>query len=106
MSYKMDKGQKAVLGDQRLGSELMESRDGVQEPCIWSSPEGGKDEAELGKRIFCNRSLNMRNIIAVGFDMDYTLAQYKPETFEKLAYEGTIEKLVSNLGYPEEVCLS
>jgi hypothetical protein len=38
--------------------------------------------------------------------MDYTLAQYKPETFEKLAYEGTIEKLVSNLGYPEEVCLS
>ncbi|KAJ6874250.1 5'-nucleotidase domain-containing protein 4 isoform X1 [Populus alba x Populus x berolinensis] len=103
MSYKMDKGQKAVLGDQRLGSELMESRDGVQEPCIWSSPEGGKDEAELGKRIFCNRSLNMRNIIAVGFDMDYTLAQYKPETFEKLAYEGTIEKLVSNLGYPEEL---
>ncbi|KAJ6319207.1 hypothetical protein OIU78_014771 [Salix suchowensis] len=103
MSYMMDKGQKAVLGDKRQSSEPMESSDGVQEPCIWSSPEGGKDEAELGKQIFCNRSLNMRNIIAVGFDMDYTLAQYKPETFEKLAYEGTIEKLVSNLGYPEEL---
>ena len=25
-------------------------------------------------RIFCNRSLNMQHIDAVGFDMDYTLA--------------------------------
>lgn len=45
----------------------------------------------------------MKNIIAVGFDMDYTLAQYKPETFESLAYDGTIKKLVHNLGYPPEV---
>ncbi|CAN1835806.1 Cytosolic purine 5'-nucleotidase [Linum perenne] len=36
----------------------------------------------------------MRSIVAVGFDMDYTFAQYKPETFESLAYEGTIRKLV------------
>lgn len=35
--------------------------------------------------------------------MDYTLAQYKPETFEALAYHGTIEKLVKDLGYPEEL---
>ncbi|KAK8988970.1 hypothetical protein V6N11_030341 [Hibiscus sabdariffa] len=45
----------------------------------------------------------MRNIVAVGFDMDYTLAQYKPETFESLAYEGTIKKLVYDLGYPQEL---
>lgn len=45
----------------------------------------------------------MRNIVAVGFDMDYTLAQYMPETFESLAYEGTVRKLVYNLGYPSEV---
>ncbi|KAH8517466.1 hypothetical protein H0E87_005416 [Populus deltoides] len=62
----------------------MERRDGVQEPCIWSSPEGGKGEVEPGKRIFCNRVLNMRSVKAVGLHMDYTLAQYKPETFEKL----------------------
>lgn len=55
------------------------------------------------KRIFCNRSLNMKSIVAVGFDMDYTLAQYKPDTFETLAYNGTIKKLVYDLGYPEEV---
>uniref|UniRef100_A0A1D1ZE74 Cytosolic purine 5'-nucleotidase n=2 Tax=Anthurium amnicola TaxID=1678845 RepID=A0A1D1ZE74_9ARAE len=69
---------------------------------IWSSPEWGRT-IDMGKQIFCNRSLNMRNIVAVGFDMDYTLAQYMPETFESLAYEGTIRKLVYNLGYPSEL---
>ena len=38
---------------------------------------------------------------AVGFDMDYTLAQYKPDTFEKLAHHLTVQKLVSVFGYPE-----
>lgn len=75
---------------------------GAQRSCIWSSPGGCK--IDIGKQIFCNRSLNMNNIVAVGFDMDYTLAQYKAETFESLAYEGTIKKLVYDLGYPEEVC--
>ncbi|KMT19287.1 hypothetical protein BVRB_1g012940 [Beta vulgaris subsp. vulgaris] len=73
-----------------------------QSPCVWSSPSGA-DDVRLGKQIFCNRSLNMKNIVAVGFDMDYTLAQYKPETFESLAYEGTIKKLVFDLGYPPEL---
>ncbi|XP_042011937.1 5'-nucleotidase domain-containing protein 4-like isoform X2 [Salvia splendens] len=71
-------------------------------PCVWSSPEGGQ-MIDIGKQIFCNRSLNMRNIVAVGFDMDYTLAQYKSETFESLAYEGTVKKLVHDLGYPAEL---
>lgn len=69
---------------------------------IWSFREWGQKIA-TGKRIFCNRSLNMKNIIAVGFDMDYTLAQYKPETFESMAYDGTVKKLVYNLGYPYEI---
>ncbi|CAI0383056.1 unnamed protein product [Linum tenue] len=81
----------------------VEGNDGTsKEPHIWASPEGGRD-IEIAKQIFCNRSLNMRNIVAVGFDMDYTLAQYKPETFESLAYEGTIRKLVYDLGYPPEL---
>lgn len=78
--------------------------DGTHNPLIWSSPEKGCT-IEIGKQIFCNRSLNMKGIVAVGFDMDYTLAQYKPETFETLAYNGTIKKLVYDLGYPQEVCL-
>lgn len=75
-----------------------------KQPRVWSSsPEHGS-RTDIGKQIFCNRSLNMKNIVAVGFDMDYTLAQYKPETFESLAYQGTIKKLVYDLGYPSEVC--
>ncbi len=38
---------------------------------------------------------------AVGFDMDYTLAQYRPETFEQLAYHLTVDNLVKTFGYPE-----
>ena len=58
----------------------------------------------MHKKIFCNRALNMKSIVAVGFDMDYTLAQYRSDTFETLAYHGTIKKLVYDLGYPREVC--
>ncbi|KAK9843987.1 hypothetical protein WJX81_001142 [Elliptochloris bilobata] len=61
---------------------------------VWASP------LDVRRRIFCNRSLNMSQIRAVGFDMDYTCAQYKPETFEMLAYTLTIEKLVTVFGYP------
>ena len=43
---------------------------------------------EIGRRIFCNRALNMNQIKAVGFDLDYTLAEYIPETFDLLAYKG------------------
>ena len=35
--------------------------------------------------------------------MDYTLAMYKPETFEKLAYAETKRKLVEVYGYPAEI---
>lgn len=86
------------------------------EPVISSNGGVGTDDGELlltgrwwsrpldtGKKIFCNRSLNMRSIEAIGFDMDYTLAQYKADTFESLAYTGTIKKLVHDLKYPSEV---
>ncbi|CAI5960266.1 unnamed protein product [Closterium sp. NIES-64] len=57
------------------------------------------------RHIFCNRSLNMKSIEAVGFDMDYTLAQYRPDTFESLAYRETVKKLVYSLKYPDELLL-
>jgi hypothetical protein len=34
-------------------------------------------------------------------DLDYTLAQYRPETFEVLAHTETVKKLVDNLNYPQ-----
>ncbi|HJL15795.1 MAG TPA: HAD-IG family 5'-nucleotidase [Sandaracinaceae bacterium LLY-WYZ-13_1] len=42
---------------------------------------------EAERRIFCNRTLNLRSIRAVGFDMDYTLIHYDAEEWERHAYE-------------------
>eukprot|EP00804_Cyclotella_cryptica_P000624 CCRYP_009996-RA/>CCRYP_009996-RA protein AED:0.13 eAED:0.13 QI:214/1/1/1/0.75/0.4/5/644/520 len=53
--------------------------------------------------VFCNRELRLDNLKAVGFDMDYTLAQYQQPAFDKLAFDGAKEKLVKSLGYPSEV---
>jgi hypothetical protein len=52
--------------------------------------------------IYCNRAVNLGRMEAVGFDMDHTLAQYKAEPFDQLAYRGALDKLVS-LGYPAVV---
>ncbi|KAF8065819.1 nt5c2 [Scenedesmus sp. PABB004] len=66
---------------------------------LWTEQPWGA-ALPAGRQIFCNRSLNMKQIKAVGFDMDYTLAQYKPDTFEQLAHSQTVDKLVSVFGYP------
>src|SRR5262245_15381135 len=38
------------------------------------------------RAVFCNRTLNMRSIGAVGFDMDYTLVHYDVHAWEARAY--------------------
>ncbi|KAL9191317.1 hypothetical protein ACHAXT_001023 [Thalassiosira profunda] len=53
--------------------------------------------------VFCNRELRFDGIKAIGFDMDYTLAQYHQPQFDQLAFDGAKEKLVNSLGYPKEV---
>ena len=45
--------------------------------------------------IFCNRTLNMRSIKAVGYDMDYTLIHYIVEEWEKRAYEHIKQRLIA-----------
>eukprot|EP01041_Mallomonas_annulata_P005744 gene5744-11613_t len=59
-------------------------------------------EFDLEHQIFCNRELNGEQLQAVGFDMDFTLAQYN-EAFDLLAFNGAKAKLHYNLGYPKEV---
>ncbi|GBF93676.1 hypothetical protein Rsub_06779 [Raphidocelis subcapitata] len=58
---------------------------------------------EPKRQIFCNRSLSMKQIKAIGWDMDYTIAQYKPKSFEELAYRETVDKLVRAFGYPKSL---
>ena len=62
------------------------------------------------RRIYANRTLNLRSIQAIGFDMDYTLVHYQVETWEEKAYRRLQDLLagdgfpVSGLAFPE-VCL-
>ena len=45
----------------------------------------------------------MEGLRAIGFDMDYTLAQYQQPAFDRLAFDGAKRKLVYSMGYPEAV---
>ncbi|XP_037813839.1 cytosolic purine 5'-nucleotidase isoform X5 [Lucilia sericata] len=56
----------------------------------------------LDHRIFVNRSLHLENIKFYGFDMDYTLAEYKSPQYEQLGFDLVKERLVS-MGYPKEI---
>jgi HAD superfamily 5'-nucleotidase-like hydrolase len=51
------------------------------------------------RRIFGNRTLNLRSIKAIGYDMDYTLIHYRVEEWERTAFEHTRDRLVAR-GWP------
>jgi HAD superfamily 5'-nucleotidase-like hydrolase len=53
--------------------------------------------------VYVNRTINMKKIKAVGFDMDYTIVRYNTEAFEELTHNEVLKKLVSLKGYPQEV---
>lgn len=46
--------------------------------------------------IFCNRTLNLRTIRAMGYDMDYTLIHYHMEAWEQHAYNFIKERLLAD----------
>ncbi|MBD3166402.1 HAD family hydrolase, partial [bacterium] len=52
-----------------------------------------------GRGIFTNRTLNLRSIKAIGYDMDYTLIHYNVRRWEQVAYEHLQRKL-KELGWP------
>ncbi|GAB4859005.1 hypothetical protein Ancab_010476 [Ancistrocladus abbreviatus] len=49
--------------------------------------------------IFCSRTLNLRSISAIGYDMDYTLMHYNVRAWEGRAYDYCMENL-RNMGFP------
>ncbi|XP_023174513.2 cytosolic purine 5'-nucleotidase isoform X1 [Drosophila hydei] len=57
---------------------------------------------QAAHRVFVNRSLHLENIKYYGFDMDYTLAEYKSPQYEQLGFNLVKERLVS-MGYPKEI---
>ncbi|ERL92235.1 hypothetical protein D910_09552 [Dendroctonus ponderosae] len=62
-----------------------------------------RDSRDVPKNeIFVNRSLHLENIKFYGFDMDYTLAEYKSPHYEKLGFDLVKQHMVS-IGYPQEI---
>lgn len=53
--------------------------------------------------IYVNRTLNMKQIGAIGFDMDYTLVRYDSEAFEEMTYKEIQKKLMEHKKYPAKV---
>ncbi|MCC7535398.1 MAG: HAD-IG family 5'-nucleotidase [Deltaproteobacteria bacterium] len=52
-----------------------------------------------GRGLYCNRTLNLKSIRAIGYDMDYTLVHYRVAEWETRAYEFAREKLLAH-GWP------
>jgi HAD superfamily 5'-nucleotidase-like hydrolase len=53
------------------------------------------------REIFCNRTLNLRSMRAVGYDMDYTLIHYHIGEWERRAYE-YVRMTLADQGWPVE----
>ncbi len=45
----------------------------------------------------------MKYIKAIGFDMDHTLVRYHSDRFEELTFNASVEKLIADKSYPEEI---
>ena len=59
------------------------------------------DPPPARRQIFCNRTLNLRSIRAIGFDMDYTLVHYRVQEWEQHAYDHLRGRLAAH-GWPVE----
>ncbi len=49
--------------------------------------------------VFCNRTLNLRSIKAIGYDLDYTLVHYNTDQWESRAYHHAKKRLARS-GWP------
>ena len=55
------------------------------------------------RQVFVNRALRMEKIRFVGFDLDWTLADYDRDTMSRLAFELALDRLVHRFGYPKAI---
>lgn len=71
-----------------------------------SIPEGedrSVTRSTLVDGVFANRTLNLRSVRAIGYDMDYTLIHYRTDEWESAAFEHA-RKLLALRGWPVEGC--
>jgi 5'-nucleotidase len=60
-----------------------------------------ENTAPLGRGIYCNRTLNVGSIKAIGYDMDYTIVQYHVDAWEQRAFEHLKARFLER-GWPVE----
>jgi 5'-nucleotidase len=53
------------------------------------------------RQVYCNRTLNLKSIAAIGYDMDYTLIHYRAEVWELCTYEYLKQQFLTD-GWPVE----
>jgi hypothetical protein len=58
-------------------------------------------QGQAARGIFCSRTVNLRSITTIGYDMDYTLIHYNVRQWEGRAYEYGMDNL-RRQGYPVE----
>jgi HAD superfamily 5'-nucleotidase-like hydrolase len=58
-------------------------------------------EEPVPRGMFCNRTLNLRRIQAIGYDMDYTLIHYRMRAWEERAYY-YLKRRLADRGWPVE----
>ncbi len=80
--------------DEQLKSLLM---------ATYQENDGGKLLPHPENRIFTNRNLKLARLAAIGFDMDFTLAQYKQAALDKLTMRLTLEIMVEQYGYDPQI---
>ncbi|MEC7752241.1 MAG: 5'-nucleotidase domain-containing protein, partial [Myxococcota bacterium] len=51
---------------------------------------------ETARGVFVNRTLNMKQVKAIGYDMDYTLVHYDAAAWEERAYLALKGRLIDN----------
>lgn len=64
-----------------------------------ASPHDFVADVPPERRVFCARTLNLRAIGAIGYDMDYTLVHYQMEAWERMAYDEVRDHL-AEAGWP------
>jgi HAD superfamily 5'-nucleotidase-like hydrolase len=64
-------------------------------------PDYAKSTPE--RQIFVNRALRMESIRFVGFDLDWTLADYRRLPLEELTFELAMNRLIQENGYPQTI---
>ena len=62
-------------------------------------PSAPDSRLPRGRGVFCNRTLNFRALRAIGYDMDYTLVDYRADAFERRVYEMALESFLAD-GWP------